>query len=545
MRTKGHTTTVSDQYLWWKHGVVYQVYPRSFQDSNGDGVGDLQGIIDRLDYLERLGVDAIWISPIYPSPMADFGYDVADYTDIHPLFGDMATFDHLLDAAHSRGLRVVLDFVPNHTSDQHPWFIEARSSRANPRRDWYIWKDPAPDGGPPNNWESFFGGPAWTLDAATGQYYLHLFLPEQPDLNWRNPEVVAAMHGALRFWLDRGVDGFRIDVVGMLMKHPEFPDNPPVQGFNPHITNTLEHRYDINQPEIHPVLKAMRRVFDSYEGDRVMIGETVDTDPVKLVQYYGDRLDELHIPFNFRLHWEAVWDAQEMRQIISDYYAVMPDGATPNFVIGSHDRKRPATRFGRENTRAAMLLLLTLWGVPTIYYGDEIGMIDVAIPRELWQDPWGLNNPDTDVSRDGQRTPMQWDESPNAGFCAPSVTPWLPLAPDYATVNVAAQERNPQSLLQLVRRLIALRRALSVLHAEGTFAFVDGVLDDVLAYTRARDGVTVLVVLNYGGADHTLDLGALGESAEVLLSTHMDRPGPVLLRALDLRGREGLLLRLR
>lgn len=536
---------MSDQYLWWKHGVVYQVYPRSFQDSNGDGVGDLQGIIDRLDYLERLGVDAIWISPIYPSPMADFGYDVADYTDIHPLFGDMATFDRLLDAAHERGLRVVLDFVPNHTSDQHAWFVEARSSRANPKRDWYIWKDPAPDGGPPNNWESFFGGPAWTLDAATGQYYLHLFLPEQPDLNWRNPEVVAAMHGVLRFWLDRGVDGFRIDVVGMLIKHPGFPDNPPATGTQAVAqTNTLEHLYDINQPEIHPVLKAMRRIFDSYEGDRVMIGETVDTDPKKLVQFYGDKLDELHVPFNFKLHWEAAWDAQEMRQIIADYYAVMPDGATPNFVIGSHDRKRPATRFGRENMRAAMLLLLTLWGIPTIYYGDEIGMIDVAIPRALWQDPWGLNNPDTDVSRDGQRTPMQWDDAPNAGFCAPSVTPWLPLAPDYTTVNVAAQERNPQSLLQLVRRLIALRRALPVLHAAGAFAFVDGVPEDVLAYTRERDGVTVLAVLNYGGADHTLDLGALGASAEMLLSTHMDRPGPVLLSALDLRGREGLLLRL-
>ncbi len=535
----------NDNYLWWRDGVIYQVYPRSFQDSNGDGVGDLQGIINRLDYLAWLGIDALWISPIYPSPMADFGYDVSDYRGIHPLFGDMATFDRLLETAHARGLRVILDFVPNHSSDEHPWFVESRSSRENPKRDWYIWRDPAPDGGPPNNWESFFGGPAWTLDEATGQYYLHLFLDKQPDLNWRNPAVVAEMHDALRFWLDKGVDGFRIDVVTMLIKHADFPDNPPIAVPSPtSLTSTLERKYDIHQPEMHAILKNMRRIFDSYSGDRVMIGETVMTDPAHLVQYYGDRLDELHVPFNFKLHWEADWDALQMQEIIAAYYAVMPSGATPNFVIGSHDRKRPATRFGRENMRAAMMMLLTLWGIPTIYYGDEIGMSDVPLPRALWQDPWGINNPDADVSRDPQRTPMQWDSSPNAGFCAPHVTPWLPLAPDADAVNVAAQQNNPRALLHLVQRLIALRRALPVLHAAGEFAFVAGVPEDVLAYTRAKDGVTVLVVLNFGGHDHALDLGRLGASAEVLLSTHMDRPGPVLLGALDLRGREGLLLRL-
>ncbi len=537
---------MSDNYLWWRDGVIYQVYPRSFQDTNSDGVGDLQGIINRLDYLESLGIDALWISPIYPSPMADFGYDVSDYRDIHPLFGDMATFERLLDAAHARGLRVVLDFVPNHTSDQHPWFIESRSSRNNPKRDWYIWRDPAPDGGPPNNWESFFGGPAWTYDAATGQYYLHLFLKEQPDLNWRNPDVVAAIHAHLRFWLDKGVDGFRIDVVTFIMKHPDFPDNPPAtpeqRALDP--LTKLQHKYDVSHPDVHRELKAMRRIFDSYDGDRVMIGETVDTDPRKLAQYYGDNLDELHLPFNFKLHWEAAWDPREMRDVIASYYAALPAGATPNFVIGSHDRKRPATRFGRENMRAAMMLLLTLWGAPTIYYGDEIGMLDVPVPREQWQDPWGVNNPGANVTRDTQRTPMQWDDTANAGFCAPGIDPWLPLAADYATVNVAAQERNPRSLLNIVRRLIALRRALPVLHGAGAFAFVDAVPADVLAYTRERDGVRVLVVLNFGGAAHTLDLSALGDTAQVLLSTHMDRPGPVLLRELDLRGREGLLLRL-
>jgi len=530
---------------WWKHAVFYQVYPRSFMDANGDGVGDLQGIIDRLDYLVELGIDAIWISPIYPSPMADFGYDVSDYTGIHPLFGDMVTFERLLDEAHRRGLKVVLDFVPNHSSDEHPWFVASRSSRDNPKRDWYIWKDPAPDGGPPNNWESFFGGPAWRYDERTGQYYLHLFLAKQPDLNWRNPDVVEAMHDVLRFWLDKGVDGFRIDVALFMMKHPDFPDNPPraaVDAGAP--TNRLEHRYDIRQPEIHDVLRAMRRVFDSYDGDRVMIGETVEPDPAKLVAYYGANLDELHVPFNFKLHWEVSWNAAELRHAIQSYYDVMPPGAVPNFVIGSHDRSRPATQFGPQNARAAMMLLLTLWGIPTIYYGDEIGMTDVPIPPEKVQDPWALQNPGADVGRDPVRTPMQWDGSPNAGFAPPGVEPWLPLAADAATRNVARQRSDPRSMLAMTRALLRLRRELAVLHDAGQFAFVDGVPGDVLAYVRAREEERILVVLNIGSKEHTLDLSGVGVEGDLLLSTTMDRSGNLPLNQVILRPHEGVLIRL-
>ncbi len=534
-------------YVWWKHGVIYQIYPRSFMDANGDGVGDLQGIIDRLDYLEALGVDAIWISPIYPSPMADFGYDVADYTDVNPLFGDLATFDRLLEAAHARGLRIVLDFVPNHSSEQHAWFIEARASTDSATRDWYIWKDPAPEGGPPNNWESFFGGSAWELDDATGQYYLHLFLKEQPDLNWRNPAVVTAMHDNLRFWLDKGVDGFRIDVVGFMIKHPDFPDNPPVaaEQREESLTNTLEHKYDIDQPEIHDVIRAMRKVFDSYDGDRVMIGETAFLEPETLARYYGTDLDGLHVPFNFTLHWRATWNPAHMRELIQPYYDALPPGAMPNFVIGSHDRVRPATRYGRENARGAMLMLLTLWGIPTIYYGDEIAMIDVPVPRAQWQDPWGINFPESGVNRDPQRTPMQWDASPNAGFCPPSATPWLPLADDSDRVNVAAQNGNPNSMLSMTRKLLKLRHAMEVLHATGDFAFVtDGVPDGVLAYTRKLDDEYVLIAINFSGAEQRCVLGVLGEAADVLFNTHMDRPGPVELSLLTLRPREGLLLQL-
>lgn len=533
---------MSDSFVWWQHGVVYQIYPRSFMDSNGDGVGDLQGIIDRLDYLVELGVDAIWISPIYPSPMADFGYDVADYTGIHPLFGDMATFDRLLEAAHARGLKVVLDFVPNHTSDEHAWFVEARSSRDNPRRDWYIWRDARENGSPPNNWESFFGGPAWEWDAQTGQYYLHLFLSKQPDLNWRNPAVVKAMHDVLRFWLDKGVDGFRVDVVTFMMKHPDFPDNPPKTGSQEHaVTATQDHIFDIDQPEIHGVLRGLRAVIDRYDN-RVMIGETVDSDPLKLVRYYGEDLDEIQIPFYFALMFEP-WEAGAMRRRIQAFYDAMPDGATPSIVLGNHDRHRLATRYGMENLRAAGLLLLTLWGQATMYYGDEIGMADVFVPPDKEQDPWGLQNPGTNVGRDAERTPMQWDASPNAGFARAGVEPWLPLAPDYAQVNVAAQRADPASVLSLYKRLLALRRAMPVLQRKGAFAFVDRLPDDVLAYTRILQDERVLVVINMGPWARTLDLGGVAVRGELLVNTEMDRSGTINLRALELRPHEGVLVR--
>ncbi|MBN1966054.1 MAG: DUF3459 domain-containing protein [Anaerolineae bacterium] len=537
---------MSDGFVWWKHGVVYQIYPRSFMDANGDGVGDLQGILDRLDYLADLGVDAVWISPIYPSPMADFGYDVANYTDIHPLFGDLATFDRLLAGLHARGMKLILDYVPNHTSDQHPWFLQSRAARDNPRRDWYIWRDPAPDGGPPNNWEAWFGGSAWEFDTKTGQYYLHLFLKEQPDLNWRNPAVRDAMHDVLRFWLKRGVDGMRMDVVTFCIKHPDFPDNPPREdgGFDWRTENRLQHVYDINQPGVHDVLKGFRKVFAEFGEDRVIIGETPDMDPVVLASWYGEQFDELHLPFNFMLQHRP-WDAQVMRAGIAAYLDAIPAGAWPNFVLGSHDTHRLATKYGYANHRAAGLLLLTLPGTPTLYYGDEIGMPDVPIPPDRVVDPWGRNMPDADVGRDPERTPMQWDASPNAGFSPAGVETWLPVG-DTVLTNVAAQQADPHSTLAFYRALLTLRKATPALHRgshRDGFAFVDGTPEDVLAYTRQADGARVLVVINFSDQPRPLDLGAVAPSGAIALSTHWTE-GTVDLSALSLQPHEGVLVRL-
>ncbi len=539
--------TGSNAFVWWKHGVIYQIYPRSFMDSSGDGIGDLQGIIDRLDYVASLGVDAIWLSPVFPSPMKDFGYDVADYTDIDPLFGDLATFDRLVGAAHARGLKIVMDYVPNHSSDQHPWFIESRSSRDNLKADWYIWRDAKPDGGPPNNWLSFFGGGAWGWDATRGQYYLHSFLPEQPDLDWRNPDVERAMLDVIRFWLDRGVDGVRMDVIFCTLKHPDLPDNPPAQGAS--IMRRMagfdsqEHLYDFNWPADLPKRMAdLRAVLDEYP-DRAGIGETYLLDPKLLAPYYGENGRGLHLPFNFTL-LPLPWEAASFRQAIERYYAALPPGAWPNFVLGSHDEHRLASRYDPANARTAAMLLLTLWGTPTWYYGDELGMQDVPIPPEKEQDPHGLRVPGQGLGRDPERTPMQWDASPNAGFAPAGVEPWLPVADDYRAVNVAAQEDDPRSYLNTVRALLRLRRSLPALHDAGAFAFVDGLPDEILAYTRERDGARLLVVLNFGAAGHTLDLGAQGRQAEILLATGMDRAGSQDLGALAIRPHEGLLLRL-
>jgi alpha-glucosidase len=364
---------------WWARGVVYQIYPRSFQDSNGDGIGDLAGIIERLDYLVWLGVDAIWLSPIYPSPMADFGYDVADYCDIDPMFGTLADFDRLIAATHDRGLKLILDLVPNHTSDQHPWFRESRASRNNPKRDWYLWRDPAPDGGPPNNWLSHFGGSGWEFDAATGQYYYHAFLKEQPDLNWRNPAVVAAMQDAMRFWLERGIDGFRVDVIWQVVKDDQFRDNPPNPDFveGQYHYSRLRPIYTADRPEVHEVVAGMRRVIDAY-ADRVLIGE-IYLPIERLVAYYGENLRGAHLPFNFQLI-HAAWNARGIDRLIREYEALLPQGGWPNWVLGNHDNRGIATRVGVAQARVAALLLLTLRGTPTMYYGDELGMQDVPIP---------------------------------------------------------------------------------------------------------------------------------------------------------------------
>lgn len=517
---------------WWKRGIIYQIYPRSFQDSNGDGVGDLNGIRQRLDYLTWLGVDAIWISPIYPSPMADFGYDITDYCNIDPLFGTLPDFDRLLQEAHRRGIKVILDFVPNHTSDQHPWFRESRSSRTNGKRDWYIWLDGKADGEPPNNWVSQFGGSAWSFDSSTGQYYLHSFLSQQPDLNWRNPDVRDALFDVLRFWLNRGVDGFRVDVLWLLIKDANFRDNPPNPNYRstqPGIDRYLS-LYNSDQPEIHKLVAEIRSVLDTYP-DRVLIGE-IYLPFNRLVSYYGKSLEGAQLPFNFALI-HAAWNAKEIARLISDYEEALPRNGWPTWVLGNHDQPRIAARVGTGQARNAAMLLLTLRGTPTMYYGDEIGLARVPIPPNLVHDLWEKNEPGLGVGRDPWRTPFQWDASSAAGFTRG--TPWLPLDSDYHHHNAAVLGRDPRSLLCLYRRLIELRRrhrALSVGDAR-----VLPVDNNVLSYERFCYGEKIVVALNLGQDAATVNIAEL-KGATALLSTFMDREG--LVTDSRLRGGEGI-----
>jgi glycosidase len=545
----------SIEFLWWQRGVIYQVYPRSFADANGDGIGDLAGVIGRLDYLaDTLGVDAVWLSPIFPSPMADFGYDVSDYTGIDPIFGSLTDFDELLTQAHRRSLKIILDFVPNHCSDQHPWFLESRSSRDNPKRDWYVWADPRPDGSLPNNWLSVFGGPAWEWDERTGQYYLHSFLKEQPDLNWRNPEVKAAMLDVLRFWLERGVDGFRIDVAHFIMKDPDLRDNPLKPGAGRAIHKSLGdydsllHVNDQGHPDTHAVYREIRKLLDSFskEQPRVSIGEVHIFDWPAWATYYGSNLDEIHLPFNFQLLGVEM-NADAIRQVVDGLEASLPPGAWPNYVMGNHDESRLASRVGPENARLAALLLLSLRGTPTLYYGDEIGMQDVLIPDEAQQDPWGIRVPGQ--GRDKCRTPMQWDDSPNAGFSeAPAGKIWLPLAGDHPQVNVKRQLEQPESILNLYRWLLTLRRSSPALQT-GDYFPVDGAPEGCYVFLRRAPGSqAILAALNFSQQEKRLSL-TVGNSGRLLASTLMDRSQQVGNRHIDLsslvlRGKEGVLIEL-
>jgi alpha-glucosidase len=522
---------------WWQSGIFYQVYPRSFQDSNADGVGDLAGIVNRLPYLSELGIDAVWLSPVFTSPMADFGYDISDYTGIDPLFGTMQDFDALVIAAHEAGLKIILDLVPNHTSDQHPWFIESRASRDNPKRDWYLWRDPKPDGSAPNNWLSEFGGSAWALDAATGQYYYHAFLAQQPDLNWRNPDVRAAVYDAMRFWLRKGVDGFRVDVIWHLIKDAEFRDNPP----NPHYHDgrppheTILTQYSTDQPEVHEVVAEMRRVTDEFDS-RVLIGE-IYLPLQRLVAYYGNDLRGAQMPFNFAL-LSTLWSARSIERIISDYENALPPGAWPNWVLGNHDRPRVASRVGAEQARVAAMLLLTLRGTPTLYYGDEIGMHQVAIAPEDVRDPFEKNVPGIGVGRDGCRTPMQWNATHNAGFSM--ATPWLPVASDFAQQNVVNLDADTGSILSLYRALIQLRKRLPQLKG-GSYEPV-AAQGDLLLYRRRAEGDALVIALNLGVDPASVTSSAIGFGNEILLSTFLDRSGEKLEGVLELRGNEGVIL---
>jgi alpha-glucosidase len=527
-------------FKWWERGIIYQIYPRSFMDSNDDGVGDLAGIRSRLDYLQWLGVDAIWISPIYPSPMADFGYDISNYTDIDPIFGSLDDFDALLADAHSRGLKVLLDYVPNHTSDRHPWFLKARSSRNSAKRDWYIWRDAKPDGGPPNNWLSNFGGGAWEWDSTTGQYYYHAFLKEQPDLNWRNPEVQDAMLKVLRFWLDRGVDGFRVDVMHLLVKDPEFRDNPRNpdwrQGMSPY--RALLTTYTADLPEVQEIVSKFRSVVEEYD-ERMLVGE-IYLPVERLMAYYGASGKGAHLPFNFQL-LQLPWNARKIKAAVERYEALLPSYAWPNWVLGNHDKSRVATRVGQAQARVAAMLLLTLRGTPTMYYGDEIGMHDVPIPADQVQDPFEKNVPGLGLGRDPERTPMQWSSDENAGFTKGN--PWLPIAQDYSTVNVASERGGSNSMLSLYHCLIELRRAEPALSV-GAFAPLPAG-EDLMAYVRKWNERRLLIVLNFSATAQSFSIVDLQCRGSLLLTTYLDRCREELADKLDLRADEGAIIELR
>jgi alpha-glucosidase len=439
--------------IWWRDGVIYQAYPRSFQDSNADGIGDLPGVIDRLDYLQWLGVDAIWLNPITVSPDADFGYDVADYRAVQPVFGDLRTVDELIVEAAKRDIKVVLDIVPNHSSDRHHWFIDARSSRASAHRDWYVWADPKPDGSPPNNWVSAFGGPAWTLDPRTGQYYLHNFLPEQPDLNWWNPGVRDAFDDIYRFWFGRGVAGFRIDVAHGIVKDRELRDNPVATKDDPPWVRAHGQRsvYNVERPEVHDVLRRWRALANTYDPPRILLGETYVLDVRSINRFYGQG-DELNLAFNFT-YLHAPFKASALAQVVTESERTIPADGWPVWTLSNHDVPRVMSRWAggdERKLRCALLSLLTLRGTPVLYYGDEIGMPDTPLRKTDLHDP-------APRGRDPERTPMHWTGDPGGGFTNPGVRPWLPIG-DVTARNVAHQRGDRSSTLTFVRDLIAVRR---------------------------------------------------------------------------------------
>ncbi len=503
---------------WWKTGVLYQIYPRSFQDSDGDGIGDLDGITQRLGYVADLGVDAVWISPFYPSPMADGGYDVSDYCDVHPELGDIEAFDRLVTEAHRLGLRVVVDWVPNHSSDQHPWFQSSRRDLQSPHRDWYVWRDARPGTGPgtehlpepPTNWLSAFGGSAWTWDAPTGQYYLHSFLPEQPDLNWRSASLRAAMLDTLRFWLDRGVDGFRVDVAHHIAKDPLFRDNPPEPhpdaGHKPVSDyDRQQHIHDRAHPDVHRWFREFRCLVDGYPGDRALFGEIhLGHDLAQWATYYGDD-DELHLPLNFGL-LAAPWTAEGLRDHVGALEATLPRWAWPSYVLGSHDERRLASRVGPAGARLAALLLLTLRGTPTLYAGDEIGIPQVEVPADRIRDPAGVRTGVPGLGRDGGRTPMAWDASPSAGFSvAGPEALWLPLHATSEDVNVATGRDTPGSLLALYQRLLEVRRTTPALD-RGSYESLAGTPETVFGYRRIWEDSEAVVLLHFGGSAASVQL---------------------------------------
>ena len=560
-----------DRLKWWQQAVFYQIYPRSFADGNGDGIGDFPGMTARLDYLHDLGIDAIWLSPHYPSPFLDCGYDISDYTGVAPEYGSLDDFKRFLDAAHTRGIRVILDLVLNHTSDQHPWFLEARSSRDNPRRDWYIWRD-GKDGGPPNNWVSIFGGSAWERDPLTGQYYYHAFLKEQPDLNWRNPAVKRAMWDVVRFWLDLGVDGFRLDAIATIFEHPDLPDHElrlaadEIMDANmlPWEEYQRLMRFQVQQPGLHALMQELRALVDEYPGDRVLIGEDED------VAFHGSGNDELHLVFNFPLMRVKRLTPAHIRANQAMRLAELPPGAWPCNTLGNHDNSRVWSRYGDGAHDAALArlhlaLLLTLKGTPFLYNGEEIGMTDLELTdlsqirdtaalgqyrrltERLGKAPAEALQVVLKTTRDRCRSPMQWSNAPNAGFSPPEVQPWLPVNANYALgINVADQDQDPDSLLSFYRRMLRLRRATPALIA-GDYHALHQHSADYLAFLRhdAGTGQTCLVILNFSRRAQTVVFDLSGKPPRVLFSSAARGDQPLSLERLTLAPFEILIVELR
>jgi len=522
-------------HQWWQNAVFYEIYPRSFADSNNDGVGDLNGITSKLDYLKKLGVDAIWITPCYPSPQVDFGYDVSDYENIDPMYGTLLDFDRMESAARQRGIRIIMDYVINHTSDRHKWFLDSRSSRDSAHRDWYVWHDPK-NGGPPNNWVSVFGGSAWQLDPQTGQYYYHAFYKQQPDLNWNNPEVVKAMVDVTRWWYERGVSGFRLDAVDKLFEDPDMRDNPVLPGKNEHGDPNLDEIYTSGLPGVHDVLRGLRKVAD--EHNAVLVGETWTSNIQELRKYYGEHNDEIQLPMDFMFAMVNKVSASSFRKQIS---LVESSGGWPVYVISNHDIQRSYDRYGdgQHNDAIAKLMAgiyLTLRGTPILYYGEEIGMENNDPTRvEDVKDPVGRVNWPVDKGRDGERTPMQWNNRPNGGFTGGK--PWLPVPASVTTHNVESESKDPKSILEFYRHLLALRHQNRAL-LDGEYVPLNQEDPNVLSYLRRYKDETVLVALNMSGTPQkvSFDLATQGfpsAKAKSLLTTLQTEPASLSDLALE------------
>jgi alpha-glucosidase len=502
---KSKNAVDTGEHQWWQHAVFYEIYPRSFADSNNDGIGDLKGITSKLDYLKDLGVDAIWITPCFPSPQVDFGYDVSDYENIDPMYGTLADFDVLASEAKKRGIHIILDFVVNHTSDQHKWFLDSKSSRTSEHRDWYIWRDGKGPGQPPNNWNSDFGGSAWKFDPTTNQYYYHYFYVEQPDLNWRNPAVKDAMFDVTRWWYKRGVSGFRLDAVDTLFEDPNLHDNPVTGGINPYGDPYEEKKYTTKLPEVHDALRGLRKVTDEYNG--VLIGETWTANIAELNKYYGERNNELQMPMDFLFTTVNKLSPAEFRKQIA---AIDSASGWPTFVISNHDIVRSYDRYGdgQHNDQIAKLmagLYLTLRGTPIMYYGEEIGMKTTPPTRkEDVKDPIGRSGWPKEKGRDGERTPMQWDESANAGFSTSA--PWLPVPPTAKTHNVADESKDPESVLAFYKKVLKLRHTNPAL-LDGSYVPINENDQNVLSYLRTYKDQAVVVALNMSSAEQNVNIG--------------------------------------